>query len=94
MPRAGGIVDEAALIAALERGHLHGAGLDVFEHEPLPADDPLLAREDIVFSPHCAALTAECLVDMGVATVRNVLAALDGTLDSSLVVNRAGLSRL
>ena len=89
----GGIVDEAALIAALESGRLHGAGLDVFAREPLPADDPLLAREDIMFSPHCAALTAECLVDMGVATVRNVLAALDGTLDPSLVVNRADLYR-
>ncbi len=88
----GGIIDEAALILSLEAGHLHGAGLDVFAREPLPADDPLLAREDIVFSPHCAALTAECLVDMGKATVRNVLAAFDGTLDPTLVVNRAALS--
>ena len=83
----GGIIDEAALILSLEAGHLHGAGLDVFAREPLPADDPLLARDDIVFSPHCAALTAECLVDMGKATVRNVLAAFDGTLDVGLVVN-------
>jgi len=82
----GGIVDEASLILSLEAGYLHGAGLDVFACEPLPADDPLLAREDIVFSPHCAALTAECLVDMGKATVRNVLAAFDGTLDPTLVV--------
>lgn len=88
----GGIIDEAALILSLEAGHLHGAGLDVFAREPLPADDPLLAREDIVFSPHCAALTAECLVDMGKATVRNVLAAFDGMLDPTLVVNRAALS--
>lgn len=85
----GGLVDEAALINALAAGHLHGAGLDVFAREPLPADDPLLAREDIVFSPHCAALTAECLVAMGKATVHNVLAAFDGTLDPDLVVNRA-----
>lgn len=83
----GGLIDETALVLALESGHLHGAGLDVFAREPLPADDPLLARDDIVFSPHCAALTAECLVDMGNATVRNVLAAFDGTLDIGLVVN-------
>ena len=83
----GGIIDETALVASLESGHLRGAGLDVFLREPLPADDPLFAREEIVFSPHCAALTAECLVEMGKATVRNVLAAFDGTLDPALVVN-------
>lgn len=88
----GGIIDETALIAALDAGHLRGAGLDVYAREPLPADDPLLAREDIVFSPHCAALTAECLVEMGKATVRNVLAAFDGTLDPALVVNRSSLA--
>ena len=87
----GGIVDEAALIVALESGHLHGAGMDVFLREPLPASDPLLARDDIVFSPHCAALTTECLVEMGKATVRNVLAAFDGNLDPGLVVNRSVL---
>jgi D-3-phosphoglycerate dehydrogenase len=87
----GGIVDETALVASLENGHLRGAGLDVFLREPLPADDPLLAREEIVFSPHSAALTAECLVEMGKATVRNVLAAFDGTLDPALIVNRSSL---
>ena len=44
-----------------------------------------------MFSPHCAALTADCLVEMGKATVRNVLAALDGDLNMSLVVNRSAL---
>ena len=88
----GGIIDETALIAALDAGHLRGAGLDVYAHEPLPADDPLLTREDVVLSPHCAALTAECLVEMGKATVRNVLAAFDGTLDPALVVNRSSLA--
>ena len=88
----GGIIDESALVAALDAGHIRGAGLDVYAREPLPAGDPLLAREDIVFSPHCAALTAECLVEMGRATIRNVLAAFDGTLDRSLVVNRSSLT--
>lgn len=84
----GGIVDEAALIASLDSGRLAGAGLDVFAQEPVAADDPLLAREDIVFSPHNAALTAESLVEMGCAAVRNVLDAFDGKLDPKLVVNR------
>lgn len=84
----GGLVDEGALVEALDAGRLYGAGLDVFEREPLPADDPLALREDVVLSPHNAALTAECLVEMGLATVRNVLAAFDGVLDPALVVNR------
>ena len=89
----GGVIDEAALVASLERGHLRGAGLDVFQREPLPADDPLLTRDEIIFSPHCAALTDECLVEMGKATVRNVLAVFDGTLDPNLVVNRGVLEK-
>ena len=88
----GGIIDERALVAALDAGRLRGAGLDVYAREPLPADDPLLTRDDIVFSPHCAALTAECLVEMGKTTVRNVLAAFDGTLDPALVVNHSSFA--
>ncbi|MCS7267410.1 MAG: 2-hydroxyacid dehydrogenase [Geminicoccaceae bacterium] len=57
----GGLVDERALLAALERGHLAGAGLDVFEVEPLPPDHPLLRREEVVATPHLAWLTPETL---------------------------------
>lgn len=57
----GGLVDEAALLAALESGHLLGAGLDVFAREPVPADHPLLARPDVVVMPHLAWLTPETL---------------------------------
>lgn len=85
----GGIIDEAALIESIDRGHLRGAGLDVFAHEPLPLGDPLLECDEIVVSPHNAALSAESLVGMGRATVANVLAAFDGRLDRSLVVNPA-----
>lgn len=83
----GGLVDEKALLASIRRGHLHGAGLDTFETEPLPADSPLLAERRIVLSPHSAALTEEALVAMGLATVANALAGIDGTLDPELVVN-------
>lgn len=50
----GGLVDEVALAEALASGHLGGAGLDVFEKEPLPAGAPLRAAPNAIFSPHAA----------------------------------------
>lgn len=50
----GGIVDEDALIAAIESGHLAGAGLDVTTEEPLPADSPLWSHDQIIITPHIA----------------------------------------
>lgn len=54
----GGLIDEAALLDALDRGHLFGAGLDVFEQEPPRPDNPLLGRADVVATPHIASATA------------------------------------
>jgi phosphoglycerate dehydrogenase-like enzyme len=53
----GEIVDEAALVGALRDGKLRGAGIDVFAHEPLPSDSPLLRLENIVLTPHVAGVT-------------------------------------
>jgi phosphoglycerate dehydrogenase-like enzyme len=53
----GAVVDQAALTAMLRDGRLFGAVLDVFEPEPLPANDPLWTMENVVFSPHTAALS-------------------------------------
>ncbi|MBI3360560.1 MAG: hypothetical protein HY023_05555, partial [Chloroflexi bacterium] len=50
----GAVVDEAALIRALQDGWIAGAGLDVFEDEPLAADSPLRAMGDVVLTPHTA----------------------------------------
>ena len=57
----GGLVDEAALVAALTRGRLRAAGLDVFAEEPVPPDNPLLRLDNVVLMPHVAWLTPETL---------------------------------
>lgn len=54
----GALVDHDALLAALETGHVSGAGLDVTEPEPLPPDHPLLDRDDVIVTPHVASSTA------------------------------------
>jgi phosphoglycerate dehydrogenase-like enzyme len=55
----GPVIDEAALLRALSANRIKGAGLDVFEHEPLPAGHPLYKLENVLLSPHCADHTAD-----------------------------------
>jgi phosphoglycerate dehydrogenase-like enzyme len=57
----GPVIDEGALIRALETGRIRGAALDVFETEPLPASSPLYKLENVLLSPHCADHTADWL---------------------------------
>jgi D-3-phosphoglycerate dehydrogenase len=68
----GGLIDETALCAALEEGRVRGAALDVFESEPPPADHPLLAREDVILTPHLGASSDEAQRNVAVDIAREV----------------------
>ena len=74
----GGVVDEAALLAALRSGRLGGAALDVYPEHPLPAHSPLLAMDNVICTPHCAGISATSLEAMGRGAVEEVLRILDG----------------
>ncbi|MGE8319790.1 MAG: 2-hydroxyacid dehydrogenase [Comamonas sp.] len=74
----GGIVDEAALLRALDSGRLRGAGLDVFEPEPLPLDSPLRTHPRVTPLPHAGSATHETRRAMAEMAVDNLLAALRG----------------
>ena len=84
----GGIVDEAALAAALADGRVAAAGLDVFDDEPPAKDQPLLGFDQVVLSPHIAGLTQQAAERMATSSVQNVIDFFAGRLDPNLIVNR------
>jgi phosphoglycerate dehydrogenase-like enzyme len=81
----GGLVDQDALLAALDEGHLAGAGLDVTEPEPLPRDHPLLGRDDVVVTPHVASATADGKVRILEAAIDQALTVIRGERPAHLV---------
>ncbi len=74
----GGLIDEDALLDALDRGHVAGAGLDVFENEPPPAGHPLRRHPRVIATPHVAGVTDGSLVNMGVMAAECIVAVLRG----------------
>lgn len=73
----GPLIDEAALVDALESGHLGGAALDVFEIEPLPTTSPLIAMEQVVLGSHNGSNTAEAVHRTSVKAIDNLIRGLD-----------------
>ncbi len=87
----GGLVNQAALYAALKSGKLLGAALDCYEQEPLPADSPLLELDNVVLSCHVGGNTADLALRLADRCPRNIRAYANGTLDEKYVVNRKAI---
>lgn len=85
----GPIVDETALVEALETGRLHGAGLDTFEAEPPGPAHPLYERDDVVLTPHVGGVTDEALERMSERAADNVRTVYEGGIPESTVNREA-----
>ncbi|APG20458.1 bifunctional glyoxylate/hydroxypyruvate reductase B [Kosakonia radicincitans DSM 16656] len=81
----GPVVDENALVEALQNGEIHAAGLDVFEKEPLPVDSPLLSLPNVVALPHIGSATHETRYNMAACAVDNLIDALNGKVEKNCV---------
>ncbi|MFQ5996439.1 MAG: NAD(P)-dependent oxidoreductase, partial [Dehalococcoidales bacterium] len=81
----GPIVDEAALIKALQEGWIQGAGIDVFEQEPTPPDNPLLKLENAIFTTHSICLTDEFYITMWQEIAQQISQLIQGEKPATLV---------
>jgi len=82
----GGIINEIDLDNALNEKIIFGAGLDVFEKEPVNKDNPLLRNKRVILSPHSATFTNECKSRMSIETTKNIVDFFDNKLDESMIV--------
>ena len=81
----GPVVDEEALIKALQEGWIRGAAIDVFEKEPTPADNPLLKMDNVIVTPHAVGSTGEVWSGKWDENVAQILALVEGKKPESLV---------
>jgi D-3-phosphoglycerate dehydrogenase len=81
----GPVVDEPALIEALQQGRIAGAALDVFEQEPVDPANPLLAMDNVIVTPHSLCWTDECFHNMASAGLSSIVDALAGRRPESVV---------
>ena len=82
----GGIINEIDLDKALNENLIFGAGLDVFEKEPVNLDNPLLKNKKVILSPHSATFTDECTSRMGIETTKNIIDFFENKIDKSMIV--------
>ena len=80
----GPVIDDDALIAALKAGRVGGAALDVFATQPLPADHPYFAFDNVIVTPHMAGITEESMMRMGTGAAAEVVRILSGELPVNL----------
>lgn len=79
------VVDEVAMIKALRNGTIAGAGLDVFDHEPPRADNPLFKLPNVVLSPHSAGLTIDGVIRMATQAAQAIIDVLEGRRPEGIV---------
>ena len=89
----GGVVDEAALAAALDSGHVMGAGVDVFSQEPPQDGHPLVSHPRTVLAPHNGAASVLALEAASMMTAQNILDHFDGCLKDEMIFNLDALNR-
>ncbi len=83
----GSVVDEEALLEALRSGHLAGAGLDVLEQEPPPADHPFFQLDQVVISPHLGGIDTLAMAAMAEAAAQNIVDLQQGRWPTGSIVN-------
>jgi D-3-phosphoglycerate dehydrogenase len=81
----GGVVDTAALVGALVGGRLKGAGLDVLEEDPVPADHPIAALDNVILTPHIAWYSDESYDELKYRTLENVADVLAGRCPRNII---------
>lgn len=89
----GGIVDESALVAAVQSGKVGAAGLDVFELEPPAGNNALRQLNQVILSPHIAGVTEGASERMALGSAQNIIDFFEDRIDDSLVVNLSEIGR-
>lgn len=90
----GGLIDESALLHALQSGRLAGAGLDTFATEPPPADHPFWTEERLILTPHIAGVTEQASTRVAIEAAEGVVTVLSGSpIEPYRIVNRSSLER-
>ena len=86
----GAVIDQSSLVEFLRTKRIAGAGLDVFEKEPIPSDDSILELDNVILAPHIGSATVETRHAMALTAVNDILAVLKGEVPSNPVPEQKG----